>query len=129
MTVRKTAHGQYVASEPAEYQFKNATDQEKEKYLQLQYVSLHEFSSQQNDGGQAAKNLIDGQRNTNWHSQYNITDKKEYAVKFDKARKISKLEYVPSAGGSNGRWQEVEVYGSNDGKTWTKISGHCYISE
>ena len=43
-------------------------------------------------------------------------------MEFDKERRISKLEYVSSAGGSNGRWQEVEIYGSKDGKTWTKIS-------
>lgn len=122
VSVRKAAYGQYMASEATEYQFKNANDKNDEKYLQLQYVSLYQFSSQQNDGNQAAKNLIDGQKNTNWHSQYNITDKKEYAVEFDKERRISKLEYVSSAGGSNGRWQEVEIYGSKDGKTWTKIS-------
>lgn len=122
VSVRKAAHGQYMASVPTEYQFKNADDKKEEKYLQLQYVSLYKFSSQQNDGNQAAKNLIDGQKNTNWHSQYNIKDTKEYAVKFDKEHRISKLEYIPSAGGTNGRWQEVEIYGSDDGKTWTKIS-------
>ena len=121
VTVRRGSHGQYVASKTAEYQFKNADDKNEEKYLQLQYVSMHEFSSQQNEGNQAAKNLIDGQRNTNWHSKWDVQDKKEYSVKFDKARRISKLEYVPSVGGSNGRWEEVEIYGSNDGKTWTKI--------
>lgn len=121
VTVRRGSHGQYVASKTAEYQFKNADDKNEEKYLQLQYVSMHEFSSQQNEGNQAAKNLIDGQRNTNWHSKWDVQDKKEYSVKFDKARRISKLEYVSSVGGSNGRWEEVEIYGSNDGKTWTKI--------
>lgn len=121
VTVRRGSHGQYVASKTAEYQFKNADDKNEEKYLQLQYASMHEFSSQQNEGNQAAKNLIDGQRNTNWHSKWDVQDKKEYSVKFDKARRISKLEYVSSVGGSNGRWEEVEIYGSNDGKTWTKI--------
>ena len=42
-------------------------------------------------------------------------------MKFDKPRYISKLEYIPTEGGLNGQWKKIDVYGSNDGTTWTKI--------
>lgn len=40
---------------------------------------------------------------------------------FDKARYISKLEYVPSKGCMNGQRKKIDVYGSNDGTNWTRI--------
>ena len=126
MTVRYAAHDQYVASETKDYSFKDLHYTAQETYLPLQHVSLHKFSSEQNDSDQAAKNLIDGQRNTKWHSKWDVQDKKEFSVKFDKARHISKLEYVPSLGGKNGRWKEIKVE-SEQSWQYIKVQGiHSY---
>ena len=129
VTVRYAAHDQYVASETKDYSFKDLHYTAQETYLPLQHVSLHKFSSEQNDSDQAAKNLIDGQRNTKWHSKWDVQDKKEFSVKFDKARHISKLEYVPSLGGKNGRWKEIQVLGSNDGENWTKLGNTVHLAD
>ena len=129
VTVRYAAHDQYVASETKDYSFKDLHYTAQETYLPLQHVSLHKFSSEQYDSDQAAKNLIDGQRNTKWHSKWDVQDKKEFSVKFDKARHISKLEYVPSLGGKNGRWKEIQVLGSNDGENWTKLGNTVHLAD
>ncbi len=121
VTVRFGAHDVYLASETENFTFTKDTHPENAKYLPLQYVTLDKFSSEQNGGDQAAKNLIDGNNNTRWHSKWNIQDEKYISVKFDKPRYISKLEYIPTEGGLNGQWKKIDVYGSNDGTTWTKI--------
>lgn len=121
VTVRFAPNGVYLASEIESFTFTEDMHPENAKYLPLRYVTLDKFSSQQNNGDQAAKNLIDGNYNTKWHSKWNIRDEKYISVKFDKARNISKLKYVPSEGGMNGQWKKIDVYGSNDGTNWTMI--------
>ncbi|MBS5793923.1 MAG: NPCBM/NEW2 domain-containing protein [Clostridiales bacterium] len=121
VSVRFAPNGVYLASEIESFTFTEDIHPENAKYLPLQYVTLDKFSSEQNNGDQAAKNLIDGNYNTKWHSKWNVKDDKFISVKFDKARHISKLEYVPSKGGMNGQWKTIDVYGSNDGTNWTRI--------
>lgn len=119
--IRYRAHGTYVASETEAYAFKNAEVNEKNKYLQLQHVTLEKFSSQNNNTTEAAANLLDGNPNTKYHSNYGIRDEKELVFKFDQSRYISSIEYVPSSS-VNGRWKQIEILGSNDGATWESLT-------
>lgn len=106
--------GQSIHSETDSFAFTPNNDTPEATYLPLKHVNLVSYSSQQNNGAEAARNLIDGNINTRWHSAYNQVDKKEYVVGFDTPRFISKLEYFPH--GPNGRWHNVEIYTTTDPK-------------
>lgn len=119
--IRYGAHGTCVSSETETYAFKKAEANEENQYLPLRYVSLEKFSSQNNNTTEAAANLLDGNPNTKYHSDYGIKDEKELVFKFDQSRCISSVEYVPSSS-INGRWKQVEIFGSNDGETWKSLT-------
>lgn len=117
--VRYKAHGVYLQGPKSTYTFHPSTDTPRQTYLQLQHVTLVEFSSQQSTGADhAAANFIDGSGNTTWHTLFNATDDgKFYTVKLDGVRYLSKLAYLP--GGQNGRLKSGQIYVSLDGDTWT----------
>src|SRR5699024_7076772 len=117
--VRYKAHGVYLQGPERTYTFHPSTDTPQQTYLQLQHVTLVEFSSQQSTGADhAAANFIDGSGNTTWHTLFNATDDgKFYTVKLDQVRYLSKLAYLP--GGQNGRLKSGQIYVSLDGDTWT----------
>ena len=118
---RYKAYDSYLQSDAYKYDFTADDDNEKSKYLQLRHVNLVEFSSQQSTTkDHAAKNFIDGNATTAWHTKFNSYDKKFYVVGFDKVRFINKLTYLP--GGLNGKLKAGEIYSSMDGVTWTLAS-------
>lgn len=120
VSVRYRANGTHIAGEEEIYTFQKAKENKDKQYLQLQHVSITEFCSQNNETTEAAANLIDGNANTKYHSNYSIEDKKELVFKFDEPRYISTIEYVPSPS-VNGRWKSVEIFGSKDGKEWKSL--------
>ena len=117
--------GQSLRSAASQYDFTLNNDTPNKIYLLLKNVNLVSYSSQQNDGAEAARNLIDGNINTRWHSAYNRVDDKEYVVGFDSPRFISMLEYFPYS--PNGRWRNIQVYTTmdaevNDQTTWKQVA-------
>ncbi|WP_461809895.1 NPCBM/NEW2 domain-containing protein [Faecalimonas sp.] len=118
--LRYKNHATSIKSEADTYTFIENDDTPTRTYLPLNQVSLVSFSSEQNNTDQAAKNLIDGNANTVWHSKYNIKDNKEYVVEFKEPSYISELEYLPHS--ANGRWKTVEVYTSIDKDNWEKVA-------
>ena len=118
--VRYKAHGVYLQGPETTYTFHAATDTPQQTYLQLQNVTLVDFSSQQSTSADhAAANFIDGNGNTAWHTKFGAADDgKFYTVKLDQVRYLSKLTYLPG-GGQNGRLKSGEVYVSLDGESWT----------
>ena len=117
--VRYKPHGVYLQGPERTYTFHASTDTPQQTYLQLQYVTLEEFSSQQSTGvDHAAANFIDGNANTAWHTQFNAAnDGKFYTVQLDQVRYLSKLAYLPGIG-QNGRLKSGEIYVSMDGEDW-----------
>ena len=116
--VRYAASGTRMQSEEVQYTFTEDNQPETRKYIQLKNVSLHSYSSQQDNGGAAAKNMIDGNINTGWHNTWSGESDKYYSVEFDKARHITSIEYKPS--GHNGILKDADIYTSMDGVEWTK---------
>lgn len=116
---RYKAHDTYLLGVEKEFYFTQNTDPDTDKYLQLQYVTLTDYSSQQSTGtDHAAKNFIDGKNNTAWHTQFNKqNDGKYYTVKFSDVEYITKLTYLPA--GQNGRLKSGQIYTSMDGENWT----------
>lgn len=118
---RYKPHDVYLQGPVGQYTFNSDNINEESKYLQLRHVSLVDFSSQQSTSkDHAAKNFIDGNANTVWHTKYSTYDSKFYVVEFDKVRFINKLTYLP--GGKNGRLKSGEIYSSMDGVTWELAS-------
>ncbi len=118
--LRYKNHGTSIKSEVDHYKFTENNDTPTKTYLPLNQVSLVSFSSEQNNTNQAAKNLIDGNANTVWHSKYSIQDKKEYVVQFENPTFISELEYLPHS--ANGRWRNIEVFTSLDQEKWETVA-------
>lgn len=118
---RYKAYSNYTAGDPTPITFHEEKDTATSQYLQLQYVEMVDYSSQNSAGADhAAANMIDGNANTAWHSTFGVKDEeKYYTVKFDQVRFINKLTYLP--GGQNGRWQAGTVYSSLDGETWVPV--------
>lgn len=119
--VRSKAQGVHLPSPAKTYEFKKATDSDQYHYIPLSHVTLDKFCSQHNTSNEAAKNMLDGNKNTMWHNDWGGNDKRYYSVKFDKERLLSKVEYLPrQSGGTNGNLKSVTIYTSMDGQNWNE---------
>ena len=87
-------------------------------------VEVVYVSSEEGPGGDYAKNLVDGDPSTIWHTMYSITvPKYPHWVDFDCGEKklIKGFIYLPRQDGSpNGNIKAYKVQLSDDGKTWTE---------
>ena len=86
-------------------------------------VEVVYVSSEEGPGGDYAKNLVDGDPSTIWHTMYSITvPKYPHWVDFDcgEAKLIKGFVYLPRQDGSvNGNIKGYRVQLSADGQTWT----------
>ncbi len=86
-------------------------------------VEVVYVSSEEGPGGDYAKNLVDGDPSTIWHTMYSITvPKYPHWVDFDcgEEKLIKGFSYLPRQDGSpNGNIKAYKVQLSMDGKTWT----------
>lgn len=113
---RYKANGTNLQSAHKEYRFTQEEVDKKRSYVSIDSLSLKAYSSQQNGGDQSAKNMIDGNDNTRWHTKWNTTDKgRFYTVELDEVKYITSIEYLPALGGGNGRLKDVEI--------WTSMTG------
>ena len=87
-------------------------------------VEVVYVSSEEGPDGGYAKNLVDGDPSTIWHTMYSITvPKYPHWVDFDcgEVKLIKGFSYLPRQDGSpNGNIKGYKVQLSMDGKTWTE---------
>ncbi|MCP4520902.1 MAG: hypothetical protein GY827_04285 [Cytophagales bacterium] len=93
-----------------------------------QYIGLNidSFTSQNDGSNDFATNILDGQGNTIWHTEYFPNSPNyphEFIVKANDKKAFSSMRVLARQdGGVNGRIKDYEVYGSNDGKaSWTLL--------
>lgn len=81
-------------------------------------------SSEEPGGGNAARNLTDGNPSTMWHTMYSVTVAQyPHWVDFDsgEVKTIKGFTYLPRQdGGQNGDIKNYSIQTSMDGKTWSK---------
>lgn len=81
-------------------------------------------SSEEPGSGTAAKNLVDGDPSTTWHTMYSVTVAQyPHWVDFDcgEEKTIKGFSYMPRQdGGSNGNIKDYTIHVSLDGKKWGK---------
>ncbi|MBK3517968.1 glycoside hydrolase family 2 TIM barrel-domain containing protein, partial [Carboxylicivirga marina] len=79
-------------------------------------------SSEEPGAGSAAKNLVDGDPATTWHTMYSVTVAQyPHWVDFDcgEAKSIKGFTYLPRQdGGRNGNIKDYTIHVSLDGKNW-----------
>ncbi|MDC2863679.1 discoidin domain-containing protein [Bacillus sp. BP-3] len=121
LTVRKFAVGTTPASSAVNLKF---TDTPVVGLIPHTNLSVVGFSSQQGSGGNAAKNAVDGNGATMWHTLWNGSDKAPYiTIKLNEVTSISQLAYVPRQdGGYNGNITSYNIYTSMDGVNFTKVA-------
>lgn len=87
-------------------------------------ISVYYFDSEHTTHeNTAATNVIDGDPNTFWHTEWatNYQFPHEIVLSADTVYLFSGLIYLPRQSGVNGRIDEYEVYVSMDGETWDTI--------
>lgn len=86
-------------------------------------VTVAYASSEEDPSGEVARNLVDGDPSTIWHTMYSITVPKfPHWIDFDcgEAKTIKGFTYLPRQdGGANGNIKGYRVQVSQDGKTWS----------
>lgn len=124
---RSAAHGQQMASAAQEFNFTASTDQK--TYIPVSDISLYKFCSEHNNTNEAAKNMIDGDKNTLWHNDWGGNDNLFYSVEFNQVKNLKTIQYLPrQAGNDNGKLKEVSIYTSLDGKEWKLAQTFTNIS-
>ena len=124
---RSAAHGQQMASAAQEFNFTASTDQK--TYIPVSDISLYKFCSEHNNTDEAAKNMIDGDKNTLWHNDWGGNDNLFYSVEFNQVKNLKTIQYLPrQAGNDNGKLKEVSIYTSLDGKEWKLAQTFTNIS-
>ena len=86
--------------------------------VEVIYTSSEEISD-----GSSAKNLVDGQINTIWHTMYSVTlAKYPHWVDFDcgEEKLMKGFTYLPRQDGPNGDIKGYRITLSTDGKTWSQ---------
>lgn len=118
--VRYRAKGQYLASKSVQYTFKADRDTDTRKYITIDHLSLHSFSTEVSSD--KAANIIDGNGNTGWHAngsqEETLSDPRYVVIKLDEVKYISAIEYFSSY--NNGKVKAATVYTSLDGVNWVE---------
>lgn len=124
LIVRAAATGTYLAdTKETTYQFTKEDTDETQKYISIERLSIEKVSSEQTANGDHAKNAIDGNINTLWHTAYDGSDKDKYIIiKSEEPVWLSALQYVPRQIGTNGRTKDAVLYVSDDGEQWTETA-------
>lgn len=122
LIVRTGATGIYLASKESKtYSFTQNNEPDTRKYIPISHLSVEAVSSEATSQGRHAKNSIDGNINTSWHSAWNGSDTQKYIIiKLDEPKHLSSLEYFPLAGG-NGKIENAVISVSMDGDNWNEV--------
>lgn len=87
-------------------------------------VDVVYVSSEEGSGGEVAKNLVDNDPSTIWHTMYSITvPKYPHWIDFDcnETKTLKGFTYLPRQDGSpNGNIKGYKVQVSQDGKNWSE---------
>lgn len=120
----------HLIKEKTEYAYINASDAEKKKiYVNGKDTKGFRALADTEHENAPAANLIDGDYNTFWHSDYDMINggavaKQELphtvTIDFGKIFTLSGIRYIPRNGGS--KVTCMAVYGSSDGNAFYKIS-------
>ncbi len=127
--IREGATGTRLASDGfVTYTFTENKDPDTRKYIPVSHLSIHSVSTEAVNNGGAARNAIDANYNTRYHSAWNGTDTQRFmVVQLDKPVYLSAVEFVP-AGGGNGRINDGTIYGSMDGENWEVLTRRTGIT-
>ena len=121
--VRTGATGVSLPSDELTFSFTEDNQLDTQKYISIDHLSIFQVSSEELGPNEGAKNAIDGNIHTIWHSSWNGDDSERYIViELDEPKYLSALEYVPRQIGNNGRIKEGQVLVSMDGKIWTDVA-------
>ncbi len=122
VTVKVGATGTRLESKTeSTFTFTTNTDPDTRKYISIDHVGLHAFSTEASGQGRYARYAIDGNINTSWHSNWNGNDPDKFIVfKFDEVKNFTALEYFPAPGG-NGKIESAQILVSLDGENWTEV--------
>ena len=127
--VRMAATGTHLVGETVPYQFNQDEVNNKRKYIPIEHLEIAGYSTQSQDNNRPfyAENVIDGNLNTLWHTDFgqNVlqqTTKPFVSIKLDEPKNISALEFIQKK--YPGRPQDPDdiknarAYVSIDGETW-----------
>lgn len=129
LLVRTKASGITSASDPVEFNFTAGTDTDKQKYVPIKHLSIHEYSTQSVDSNRPfyAPNAIDGNINTRWHTDFRVSvldngGKAFLTIKLDEPKYISALEFIQTKYRDNDpdSIKNAVIYVSMDGENWTE---------
>ena len=120
--VRAGASKNGLASDTISFAFTENKINRKKQYVPISYLSVYDVSTEATANQGSAKNAIDGNYNTRWHSAWNGTDEERFiTIELSKAIHLSQVEYVP-AGGGNGKIIDGIIEGSIDGVNWFNLA-------
>ncbi len=100
--------------------------------LDQSLLSVHSFDSEQAGAENAATNVLDGNSETIWHTDWAETamPPHEIVLKANAEYRFSGLRYLPRQNGANGRIGEYKILVSRDGFSWgTAVSSGTFLSE
>lgn len=125
--VRIGRYSTYLESEEIEYTFTSNIPviDKKRSYIPLEGLSLHQYSSEQADKDNSAKNALDGNAKTFWHTNWTAIKNEEryYVIKLAETSYISGIDYLPRQdNGTNGNILKAEISVSMDGENWINVA-------
>ncbi len=127
--VRTGYIGRQLPSAPTTYVFTADNQTDTAKYIPIEHLSIHSYSTQSKDSGRPfyAPNAIDGNMNTLWHTDFSLDVRQSsvkpfIVIKLDNPRNISALEFAQIKYKVNNPdyIKDLIVYVSTDGESWTE---------
>lgn len=121
--IRRRATGTVIESDAVSYSFTSAgEDNPLKRYIPVSELSVYQVSSEATSHQGQAANIIDGNYNTRWHSDWNGRDTQRFIIiEFARQYVLSGMDYIP-AGGGNGKILKGKIYGSATGDYWTELA-------
>ena len=115
--VRNKRTGTTLQGEATTFVFTDNTNSVR-NYISISNLELFAYSTEEASRNDYAKHAIDGKLSTRWHTKWKGGDTDRFiAIKLNKSRYISGLDYTPVGG--NGTMLSCSVYVSQDGTNWT----------
>lgn len=121
--VRTRATGFYTASDTKIFTFTENSETSKiRSRISANRLSVAGYSSAQG-GDNDAKQAIDGNPNTIWHTNWDASKDQERYIIIDLGGfvNLSGMDYLPRLNGSNGRFRDCSIYVSDGYTDWVKV--------